>query len=148
PFSGFQIAPRRRAVIGFLEIEIAGGDVAARLQGIERVFFGLEIGIFFRRLLLLHRRGRGRRRRLLFLLRGQGRRQKESQNQDACHNLSVEPMSDLRERAAELPALPGVYLYKDAYDTVIYVGKAKNLRSRVRSYFNDERLADAKTGTL
>lgn len=57
-------------------------------------------------------------------------------------------MSDLRERAAELPALPGVYLYKDAYDTVIYVGKAKNLRSRVRSYFNDDRLADTKTGTL
>src|SRR5271156_3465657 len=57
-------------------------------------------------------------------------------------------MPDLRERAAELPTLPGVYLYKDAYDTVIYVGKAKNLRSRVRSYFNDDRLADAKTGTL
>ena len=57
-------------------------------------------------------------------------------------------MSDLRKRASELPSLPGVYLYKDAYDTVIYVGKAKNLRSRVRSYFNDERLADAKTGTL
>ncbi len=49
---------------------------------------------------------------------------------------------------AELPALPGVYLYKDTHGTVIYVGKAKNLRSRVRSYFNDDRLADAKTGTL
>jgi len=41
-----------------------------------------------------------------------------------------------------------VYLYKDAHGTVIYVGKAKNLRSRVRSYFNDDRLADIKTGTL
>jgi len=57
-------------------------------------------------------------------------------------------MQDLRERAAELPLLPGVYLYKDAYGTVIYVGKAKNLRARVRSYFSDERLADSKTGTL
>src|SRR5712675_1101171 len=57
-------------------------------------------------------------------------------------------MQDLRERAAELPLLPGVYLYKDAYDTVIYVGKAKNLRARVRSYFNVERLAELKTGTL
>ena len=44
--------------------------------------------------------------------------------------------------------MPGVYLYKDAHGQVIYVGKAKNLRSRVRSYFNDDRLADIKTGTL
>src|ERR1700736_873622 len=54
----------------------------------------------------------------------------------------------LRDKAAQLPVLPGVYLYKDAHGTVIYVGKAKNLRSRVRSYFNDDRLADVKTGTL
>jgi excinuclease ABC subunit C len=54
----------------------------------------------------------------------------------------------LRDKAAQLPLLPGVYLYKDAHGTVIYVGKAKNLRSRVRSYFNDDRLADVKTGTL
>ena len=58
------------------------------------------------------------------------------------------PIETLRERAAELPTAPGVYLYKDAHGTVIYVGKAKNLRARVRSYFNDERLADSKTGTL
>jgi len=55
---------------------------------------------------------------------------------------------ELREKAAALPLLPGVYLYKDAHGTVIYVGKAKNLRARVRSYFSDERLADVKTGTL
>jgi excinuclease ABC subunit C len=47
-----------------------------------------------------------------------------------------------------LPLLPGVYLYKDAHGTVIYVGKAKNLRARVRSYFNVDRLAESKTGTL
>jgi len=41
-----------------------------------------------------------------------------------------------------------VYLYKDAHGSVIYVGKAKNLRARVRSYFNVDRLAESKTGTL
>ena len=41
-----------------------------------------------------------------------------------------------------------MYLYKDAHGAVIYVGKAKNLRARVRSYFNVDRLAEAKTGTL
>ncbi len=39
-------------------------------------------------------------------------------------------------------------MYKDAAGRVIYVGKAKSLRLRVRSYFSDDRLADAKTGTL
>jgi excinuclease ABC subunit C len=57
-------------------------------------------------------------------------------------------MHDLREKVAQLPARPGVYLYKDGQGNVLYVGKANNLRSRVRSYFNEERLADAKTGTL
>src|SRR5450631_1976096 len=55
---------------------------------------------------------------------------------------------DLRDKAALLPLSPGVYLYKDVGGRVIYVGKAKSLRLRVRSYFNDDRLADAKTGTL
>jgi excinuclease ABC subunit C len=41
-----------------------------------------------------------------------------------------------------------VYLYKDAGGKVIYVGKAKNLRARVRNYFNDDRLDDIKTDTL
>jgi excinuclease ABC subunit C len=55
---------------------------------------------------------------------------------------------ELREKAAQLPLLPGVYLYKDQHGEVIYVGKAKNLRARVRSYFNDDRLAERKTGSL
>jgi excinuclease ABC subunit C len=55
---------------------------------------------------------------------------------------------DLREKASMLPLNPGVYLYKDAHGEVLYVGKAKSLRARVRSYFNDDRLADARTGTL
>ncbi len=55
---------------------------------------------------------------------------------------------ELRTKVAQLPAEPGVYLYKDGQNKVIYVGKAKNLRSRVRSYFNEDRLADVKTGSL
>ncbi len=55
---------------------------------------------------------------------------------------------DLREKVGQLPLSPGVYLYKDGAGRVIYVGKAKSLRARVRGYFSDERLSDSKTGTL
>src|SRR5215467_6842095 len=53
-----------------------------------------------------------------------------------------------REKAAHLPESPGAYLFKDAGGAVIYVGKARNLRSRVRSYFTESRWIDAKTGSL
>ena len=55
---------------------------------------------------------------------------------------------DLRERTAEFPMQPGVYLFKDAMETILYVGKAKSLRNRVKSYFLDSRQLDAKTGSL
>ncbi len=42
---------------------------------------------------------------------------------------------NLKEKLAMLPENPGVYLMKDKTDAVIYVGKAKNLRNRVRQYF-------------
>ena len=51
-------------------------------------------------------------------------------------------------KVREFPQSPGVYLMKDAAGRVIYVGKAKNLRARVRSYFLETRLAEAKTDTL
>jgi excinuclease ABC subunit C len=55
---------------------------------------------------------------------------------------------ELREKIANLPRDAGVYLFKDALGTILYVGKAGSLRSRVRSYFLETRWADAKTGSL
>jgi excinuclease ABC subunit C len=55
---------------------------------------------------------------------------------------------DLIEKIRLLPTQPGVYLYKNADGVVIYVGKAKNLRSRVRSYLLEASQANAKTGSL
>ena len=55
---------------------------------------------------------------------------------------------DLHEKIRTLPTGAGCYLYKNAEGEVIYVGKAKNLRSRVRSYFLAASQANAKTGSL
>jgi len=55
---------------------------------------------------------------------------------------------DLHEKIRTLPTNPGVYLYKNAEGEVIYVGKAKNLRARVRNYFVEGAAEDAKTGSL
>jgi len=55
---------------------------------------------------------------------------------------------DLPAKIRSLPASAGVYLYKNAEGEVIYVGKAKNLRSRVSSYFREGRWEDAKTDSL
>src|SRR6201984_739083 len=55
---------------------------------------------------------------------------------------------DLQAKIRTIPTEPGVYLYKNAEGEGIYVGKAKNLRSRVASYFHEGRGEDAKTGAL
>ncbi len=55
---------------------------------------------------------------------------------------------DFYEKIRTLPTQPGVYLYKNAEGEVIYVGKAKNLRARVRSYLLEANQANAKTGSL
>src|SRR6202050_5580996 len=55
---------------------------------------------------------------------------------------------DFLAKIRSIPTEPGVYLYKNAEGEVIYVGKAKNLRSRVASYFHEGRWEDSKTGTL
>ena len=55
---------------------------------------------------------------------------------------------DLHQKIRTLPTSPGVYLYKNAEGEIIYVGKAKNLRSRVGSYFVRGADENAKTGSL
>jgi excinuclease ABC subunit C len=55
---------------------------------------------------------------------------------------------DLQQKIRTIPTQPGCYLYKNAEGEVIYVGKAKNLRARVRSYLLEASQANAKTGTL
>ena len=55
---------------------------------------------------------------------------------------------DLHQKIRTIPTQPGCYLYKNAEGEVIYVGKAKNLRARVRSYFLEASQANAKTGSL
>jgi excinuclease ABC subunit C len=56
---------------------------------------------------------------------------------------------DLLAKIRTIPNSPGCYLYKNAEGEVIYVGKAKNLRSRVRSYFLEaNQRANQKTGSL
>jgi excinuclease ABC subunit C len=60
--------------------------------------------------------------------------------------IEEEVMSQLREKLAILPDRPGCYLMKDKNGTVIYVGKAKILKNRVRSYFTGTH--DGKTYRL
>ncbi|MFC1700219.1 GIY-YIG nuclease family protein [Patescibacteria group bacterium] len=54
----------------------------------------------------------------------------------------------LRKKVKDLPQLPGVYLFKNKAGRVLYVGKAKSLRSRVGSYFNLKLDTDSKTFVL
>jgi len=55
---------------------------------------------------------------------------------------------DLQQKIRTLPTSPGVYMYKNAEGEVIYVGKAKSLRARVRSYLLEAATQNAKTGSL
>lgn len=57
------------------------------------------------------------------------------------------PLS-LIDKIAGLPAKPGIYQYKNADAKIIYIGKAKNLKNRVKSYFQKGRPQDAKTKAL
>ncbi len=54
----------------------------------------------------------------------------------------------LEDKLARVPDRPGVYIYRDGKQQVLYVGKAASLRSRVRSYFQESRPRDPKTDAL
>ncbi|MEW6736781.1 MAG: GIY-YIG nuclease family protein, partial [Acidobacteriota bacterium] len=55
---------------------------------------------------------------------------------------------NLADKLVTLPTSPGCYLHKDVHGKIIYIGKAKNLRHRVRQYFQSARPLDAKTSEL
>jgi excinuclease ABC subunit C len=59
----------------------------------------------------------------------------------------VEPL-DVREKMKLLPHSPGVYQFFDFSGRIIYIGKAKDLRNRVGSYFNKQRFESGKTAKL
>jgi len=55
---------------------------------------------------------------------------------------------ELEQKVGSLPTQPGVYLFKDVLGIILYVGKARALRNRVKSYFLESKWTDAKTGSL
>jgi excinuclease ABC subunit C len=57
-------------------------------------------------------------------------------------------MADLQQKLKSIPIAAGIYLHKNAEGKILYVGKAKNLRNRVRQYFQSSRNQDAKTRRL
>ncbi len=65
---------------------------------------------------------------------------------------ALTPLSEIRkaldEKLSTLPTSPGVYQFKNTHGRVIYVGKAKNLRNRVRSYFRNQQQLFGKTLVL
>src|SRR5438094_2887406 len=62
--------------------------------------------------------------------------------------MGATPKAKFEDRLKAMPAKPGVYIFRDAKDRVIYVGKAALLRSRVRSYFGSMHGFEAKTRRL
>jgi len=56
---------------------------------------------------------------------------------------------DLGEKLKTVPEKPGVYMFKDRKERILYIGKARNLRNRLKSYFQQSAiLGPRKTATL
>jgi excinuclease ABC subunit C len=72
---------------------------------------------------------------------------KRKDNTELYDNKSEFP-PELLEKLSSVPTVPGIYIYRNANGTIIYIGKAKNLRNRVRSYFQQGRPVDAKTKAM
>lgn len=57
-------------------------------------------------------------------------------------------MKNLKERLKKVPRSPGIYLFKDTDGNVIYVGKARLLKNRLRSYFQSSSNMDPKVRAM
>ena len=55
---------------------------------------------------------------------------------------------NLKSKVSSIPTSPGIYFFKNNKDKIIYIGKAKSLRNRVRSYFSGIDKKDAKTQVM
>jgi excinuclease ABC subunit C len=66
----------------------------------------------------------------------------------ADENSPISRIDLLKEKVREFPITPGVYIMKNVTEKIIYIGKAKNLRSRVRSYLGDSKDHSSKTKFL
>lgn len=62
--------------------------------------------------------------------------------------MALSKFEEIKDRVKDFPTQSGVYLMKNLSDKIIYIGKAKNLRNRVRSYFNDNKDHSPKTRLL
>ena len=57
-------------------------------------------------------------------------------------------MFDIQDHLKKLPAEPGVYLMKDKFNNIIYVGKAISLKNRVRQYFQSSKNHSSKVKSM
>jgi len=60
----------------------------------------------------------------------------------------VQEPEKLEARLSEIPPVPGVYFMRNADDQILYIGKSKKLRSRVRSYFRDDHFFNPRIGLM